>query len=244
MNIIDLHTHTKFSDGDATVEDIIQVANKKGYKVGISDHAFCTKMTTMKSIEDYLEKLERYNVYKGVESNIGDYTKWSDKVVSKLDYVIASVHTFEQDGERVWLSPYFGYRSGHKSTYNKQYKSIDSRYFLEETLKLIENTLKRTRVDILGHSTVLPFYEDLKDTTYIQQWEDAVLTLCEKYNVAVEISGLWKEPGENYIKKAMEKGLMFSVGSDCHKLNEICNLEYPIKLINQLQISESQMFKI
>ncbi|WP_113672655.1 PHP domain-containing protein [Vallitalea guaymasensis] len=245
MDVIDLHTHTLFSDGDATVEEILEVADGLGYKIGISDHVFCSKMTTESAIEEYLDKLEQYNVYKGVEANIGDYTKWSDRILGKLDYVISSVHTYNDTiNQRTWLAEYFGYRAGHRDNYKQDYKTTDCRYILEGILETITKTFQRTRVDILGHCTVLPFYEQLIDTDYINTWEEELLTLCEKHQVAIEISGLWKEPNTNFLKKALKKNILFSLGSDCHKKNEICNLKYPLSTINNLNIPETKMYTI
>lgn len=243
MNIVDLHTHTTFSDGDATMEQLLEAANRKGYKIGVSDHAFCKMMTTQQSIDNYLEQLKKYDVYKGVEGNIGDYTKWSDRILSKLDYVIASVHTFYNDpNERLWLANYFGYRCGHVDEYKQIYDKKDSRPIMDEIIQRIENTFIRTKVDILGHSTVLPFYDDLEGSEYLYGWEEEVLSLCKKYNVAIEISGLWKAPNLAFIKRAMEKGLMFTLGSDGHRLNELCNLDYALGVVDELKIPEDRMF--
>ncbi|GKX28557.1 PHP domain-containing protein [Vallitalea longa] len=245
MDIVDLHTHTIFSDGDTSVDEILEVAKGLGYKIGISDHVFCSKMTTMKAIEEYLDRLTEYNVYKGIEANIGDYTKWSDRVLGKLDYVISSIHTYNDNiDERTWLSAYFGYRAGHRKDYVQQYDSSDNKYILEGILDTVKKTFQKTRVDILGHCTVLPFYEQLLEDNYIESWEEELLTLCEKYKVAIEISGLWKEPNQNFIKHALDKDILFSFGSDCHRKSEICNLKYPLQIIKKLNISEDKIFTI
>lgn len=242
MKILDLHTHTQFSDGEATVEDILDVASSKGYEVGISDHVFCDKMITFNQIETYFEELKKYNVYRGVEANIGDYIEWPDRLLNKLDYVISSVHSFSYKGKRIVLSEYFGQRCGHRKEYIQQYDTIDSEMILETVLEDINNTFQRTRVNILGHSTVLPFYEGLKDTLFLNDWENEVISLCLKYNVAIEISGLWKEPNRRFIEKSFEKSVCFSMGSDCHRINEICNLDYPLMILNDVNIPYERMF--
>lgn len=40
-----LHTHTTYSDGETTPEQLLDAAKQKGLEiVGISDHAFSTKL--------------------------------------------------------------------------------------------------------------------------------------------------------------------------------------------------------
>ncbi|QUI21374.1 PHP domain-containing protein [Vallitalea pronyensis] len=246
MNIMDLHTHTQFSDGDGTVEDIVRVAKEKGIKVGISDHVFCSKMNDMDAIENYLNALDQYDVYKGVEANMKDIIHWPDRLLHQLDYVISSVHTFydRHTKDRIWLSSYFGYRVGHSSSYKKQYKTEDCEYIMEALLQTIEKCFRQSRVDIYGHCTILPFYDELQGTTFIDGWENEILHLCEKYQVALELSGLWKAPSTHLIKKALNKNIQFSLGSDCHRLTEICNLDYPLTLIQKLNIPQHRMFTI
>lgn len=245
MDIIDLHTHTQFSDGDGTVEDIIRGGQEKGYKVGISDHVFCTKMTNMTIIENYLDALSSYDVYRGVEANMKDIIHWPDRLLHKLDYVISSVHTFidPRSKERIWLSPYFGYRAGHSSKKVQLAKAEDAPYIMDELLKVIEKSFRETKVDIYGHCAILPFYDDLQGTAYISNWENEILSLCEKHKVALEISGLWKAPSQKLLEKALGYQVRFSLGSDCHRLDEICNLDYPIALIEALKIPEARLYK-
>lgn len=246
MEIMDLHTHSQFSDGHAKVEELLQVAKSKGYSLGISDHVFCDKMTNMDIINNYLEELKKYDVYRGVEANMKDNILWPDHIANKLDYVISSVHSFihPKTKERIWLSYYFGHRAGHRDTCPKFYDVEDAQFIMEELYGVIKTCISQSRVDIYGHSTVLPFHDVLQGTSFIDDWENDILSLCAKHNVAIEISGLWKAPTEQFIKKALQRDIQFSLGSDCHKREEICNLDYGLELIETLQIPEHRMFKL
>lgn len=243
MNIYDLHTHSKFSDGQATIEDLISAAHKKSYTLGVSDHLFCCGMDTVKNVETYIENLNHYNVLKGLEANIGEDYTLPEKLSSKIDYIIASVHSVPDiDGNPIILSKYFSHRSGHTSIYNKNYDDSFSRFYLEESYKLVEKTMKTQRFDIYGHCTVTPFYEDLIGTNFLTDWENDILMLCKKYNKAIEISGLWKEPSLSFINRAKDLGLKFSFGSDCHRMNELCNLDYVEEMIAEAGLTESDLF--
>ncbi|AYO31522.1 MAG: putative hydrolase [Thermoanaerobacteraceae bacterium] len=242
MKYFDLHTHSIYSDGDASIEELKKMADEKGYGLGISDHIFCPPILETDDIKNYLDILDNYPVLKGVEANIGQDALLPDSILKRLDYVIASVHWLPYNGSILYLSEYFGYRAGHRDMYVQKYDKRYSENLLEICLKIIEKTFTSTRVDILGHPTVLPFYEDLIGSSFLEHWEDEVINLCIKHNVAIEISGLWKEPGKSFIKKAYNKGAFFSFGSDCHKIEEICDLDYPIKVVKEAGIPFERIY--
>jgi len=116
----DLHVHSKWSDGTSTIEEIARAAQKRGYQyVAICDHSKSLKIThgldesrLMKQMEeiDRLnekfqgEKLKGFQVLKGTEVDILADGKLdlSEKVLEKLDLVVAAVHSgFKQDKEKM-----------------------------------------------------------------------------------------------------------------------------------------------
>lgn len=243
IKIYDLHTHSVFSDGDATLEYLVSKAAEKGYCLGVSDHVYCGQLDTEEQMKRYLDELERFGILKGVEANIGTDFTMPDSILSRLDYCIASVHSVPgRDGAVISLSKYFGWRCGHTSEYLRNFKREDSPFLLEECLRLIEKSFSRFHVDILGHSTVTPFYSDMDGMQLQIDFENEMLSLCKKYGVALEISGLWKEPAERVIRKARERGIKFSFGCDCHKLEEVCDLKYVHRMIEITGINANELF--
>ena len=235
MPIYDLHTHSTFSDGDASPEQLLALYAARGYQLGIADHVFCPGLNeSFAQIETYFDALQDYPLLIGVEANIGAPIQWPERLLTKFDYVIASVHAVQYKGEQLWLSPYFGQRAGHRPECRLDYDRRDSRSILEDLLRRIEATFSASRVDILGHCTVLPFYEDLNGTVFLDQWEGEIIALCQKYRVAIEISGLWREPGRGFLEKALRAEVQFSFGSDCHRFAETGDLEYPLQMLTEL----------
>jgi len=111
----DLHVHTNSSDGVNTLEEMVQAAIAKGYQyLGISDHSPSLqnrgKYEVLGLIESFRNRIEQINssqndirVLFGYEVNIlvNGELSLSDDVMSKLDYVVASVHSsFEQSREK------------------------------------------------------------------------------------------------------------------------------------------------
>lgn len=244
MQIYNLHTHTTLSDGSASIEYVIQKAKEKGYKLGISDHIFCGGINTLEAVERYLDTLGRYEVLRGAEANIGEDFRLPDRLAYKLDYCIASVHYyFNEHREKEWLSSYFGNRAKHHNNYVPNYNKGLCEHYMEQILKMVEGTFKTQRVDIYGHPTVLPFYEDLGRTRFLVEWEDEMIGLCKKYQVALEVSGLWHEPNMQLVQKALRQGVKLSFGCDGHKLEEVCELGYVEKMIEVLGIRQEQCYK-
>ncbi len=101
----DLHTHTTWSDANNTIEEMVLAAKSKGYKyIGISDHFGAPPVANpipQSQFNDYLsdireieQKVDGIKIYAGAEVDIDrDGTfKYDEKLLSKLDYVIVSIH--------------------------------------------------------------------------------------------------------------------------------------------------------
>jgi DNA polymerase (family 10) len=111
----DLHVHSKWSDGTSSIEEIAKAAQKMGYQyVAICDHTKSLKIAhgldesrLMKQIEEIdriNEKLKGFQILKGTEVDIltDGRLDLSEKILEKLDFVVASVHSgFKQDKERM-----------------------------------------------------------------------------------------------------------------------------------------------
>ncbi len=107
----DLHMHTSWSDGSYSTEEMIEAARQRGYKyVAITDHSKSLGVAGGLSEDDLLRHVEeirtldaKYSdirVLAGSEVDIRqDGTlDYSDELLGKLDFVVASVHTgFKQD---------------------------------------------------------------------------------------------------------------------------------------------------
>lgn len=110
----DLHHHSNWSDGFASIEDIARAAKTRGYEyIIVSDHSQSLRIANGLSEDRILEqgeeidrvnrKLRGITVLKGTEADIrSDGTvDFPDEILEQLDVVIASIHSgFEQSSER------------------------------------------------------------------------------------------------------------------------------------------------
>lgn len=102
----DLQTHTKWSDADNTILEMAQAAKHKGYTyIAITDHASPMGITNglnQKNILNYISAVKRADkkihgikVLVGIEVDImQDGTLYlPDKILKKIDVVLAAIHT-------------------------------------------------------------------------------------------------------------------------------------------------------
>lgn len=124
----DLHTHSRASDGKATIKEMADAARKKGYQyLAITDHSKHLTVANgldekrllkqMDEIDRLNENVRGFTVLKGIEVDILDKGELdlSDEVLRRLDLVIGSVHSKfrlsrEEQTERILRAmdhPYF-----------------------------------------------------------------------------------------------------------------------------------------
>jgi len=99
----DLHIHTIWSDGTETIETMARAAEGLGYEyIAVTDHSGSLKIAggldeekLQRQIEE-IDKLDlKVHIFKGIEVNIrlDGQLDIPDDILSKLDLVIASVHS-------------------------------------------------------------------------------------------------------------------------------------------------------
>ncbi len=108
------HNHTTASDGKSSLKEMIAAADALGWEyVGISDHSKSAFQANGLSEEKLLAQIEeigklnaskkyRVHIFTGTECDIlaDGSLDFSDRVLKKLDFVIASVHSSLQQDEK------------------------------------------------------------------------------------------------------------------------------------------------
>ncbi len=111
----DLQVHSEWSDGADKIEEIVEVAKKRGYEyIAITDHSKSLRIANgltaerlkeqIKIIKRLNEKLAPFKILTGTEVDIKpDGTlDFDEKMLKELDVVVASVHTkFTQDKDEM-----------------------------------------------------------------------------------------------------------------------------------------------
>ncbi len=111
----DLHTHSTWSDGNNTIEEMVRAAKEKGYSyIAITDHSQSLKVARGLSVADLKEKrlqidklnknLKGFRVLFGTEADIDSEGNidYPDAVLEEFDVVVAAIHSgFKQSREKI-----------------------------------------------------------------------------------------------------------------------------------------------
>jgi DNA polymerase (family 10) len=203
-----VHSHSKWSDGSNTVEEMATACIKKGYEwMVISDHsksAFYANGLNEERIREqhaYVDELNRklapFKIFKSIECDILndgnlDYT---NQILSTFDLVIASVH------------------SNLKMTEDKAMLRL---------LKAIENPY----TIILGHMTGRLL---LSRPGYPVDHRK-IIDACAAHNVVVELNAHPRrlDIDWRWIDYALEKGVLISVDPDAHSTLGFDDVKYGV----------------
>lgn len=242
--LTDLHVHTSdFSDGEMSLAVVLEMARAKGVRVGIADH-WIYGMETAEELERYLDTLDRYPVYKGLEVSLGHPSTAPPELLSRLDYIIGSIHDLEWRGERRFfeLGNYFRYILGE----NPDYRGADPIWepaALESILRVYLHAIETQPMTILGHSTLLPpLFLKNPEEILPEGWSERLISAVVAKGIAIEISGAWKLPHREFLKKALDMGAIFSFGSDAHRDWMVGALDYPIGIADEVGIPEERIY--
>jgi DNA polymerase (family 10) len=201
----DLHVHTKWSDGSATIMEMVERAKILGLEyVAICDHSPSLKIAGGLSPEDLMKQnkeielinreIEGFRVLTGIEVDIkGDGSLDSrNETLKDLDLVVASVHT--------------GFKMERKQMTDRIISAIHNDY-----------------VDVLGHPT----------GRLIQQREpydvdlNKIFTEAVHLGVLMEINAFPSRLDLSDVNCRMVRDMegMMCIGSDAHSVDQLKYLE-------------------
>ncbi len=204
----DLHMHTTWSDGKASIQEMAESAMALGYEyVAITDHSPSSTIANGLSIEKLKEKREELiavnkkmkgiNILMGSEVDIKtDGTlDYPDEVLKELDVVIASVHSgFKMDRDTI--------------------------------TKRILTALENPYVHALGHPTGRLINQREPYDVDIDQLIEAAL----KYDKALEVNSSYQrlDLKDLHVKKAVEAGVKIVISTDAHRPEGLLQMRYGV----------------
>ena len=223
------HTHSVFSDGKNTLEEICLEAIRKGFSVlGFSDHSvtdfdksYCIKKERLK---DYVSSVSRLkNEYSDrLEIALGiELDAFSEISRDLFDYIIGSAHYVEKDGV------YYPVDHSEKMSIHNITVGFDgsSDAYAKEYYNTLCRHIEKNRPDIVGHIDLVAMYGTVDESTKI--YKDSAL---ETVNLAVEkgcvielnTAAVFKKlknipyPSEFILKHIRDIGGKVTVDSDAH----------------------------
>ena len=174
----DLHLHTTWSDGINTTEEMIKTAINKGYEyIAITDHSkssYVANGLDEKGLKRHLAEIDilkkkyknKINILKGSEVDIlkDGSLDYSNKILSELDIIIASIHSrFKGTKEETTSRIISAINNEHVNVIGHPTgRLINQRNPYDLDLNLIIKEAKKNKVALEINS--YPSRLDLKDT--------------------------------------------------------------------------------
>ena len=204
----DLHVHSDWTDGTASIAEMAAAAQARGYAyMALTDHSRRQTMShgldpakvarQIREVDKLNAKLKNFTVLKGIEVDILKDGKLDlpDKTLEQLDVVVASVHSFFD------LPP-------------------------EAQTERIIRAMRNPYVSIIGHPTGRligerePYAVDM----------DRVTSAARELNCCLEINGQPERLDLNDIHAHMakSKGVKIAVSTDAHATSSFAYIRYGI----------------
>ncbi|CAN5484163.1 DNA polymerase/3'-5' exonuclease PolX [soil metagenome] len=219
----DLHCHTTLSDGKNTVEEMAEVAIRRGYGyLAITDHSASHGFgdnVPPERLEERIEeittinaslKTDRFRILAGSEVNILPDGKldYTDELLGRLDWVVASVHTSFQ---------------------------MNSKKMTERMIRAVEHP----DVDCLGHPSGRkllrrePYDFDIEK---VAEAAAAAGTMIE-----INSNPNRRDLSEQHARIAVDAGVMIAINTDAHQLKTLDYMRYGIATARRAWLGPDQI---
>ena len=83
--------------------------------------------------------------------------------------------------------------------------------------------------------------EDPEPDEAAAAWLDATVHLCLRFGIAIELNSKSRVPHAGFVRRALELGARFSLGSDAHQLRRAGNVSYGRELAQRLGIPRARL---
>ncbi len=195
----DLHVHSRYSDGSASLEEIAKYGIRRGYEyIAVCDHSQGAKYARgldlerlqkkNQEIDELNRKLQGFTLLKGTEVDIlpDGSLDYPDEVLAQLDYVCASIHQWKRNEDAT-----------------------------ERILRAMENPY----VHAIGHPTgrLISTREGYRVDM------EAVLKKAAETGTFLEINAYYERLDLNdvHTRRAKELGVKIVIGTDAHQMGQL-----------------------
>ncbi len=204
----DLHMHTKWSDGTATIAQMAKAAAKLGYEyIAICDHSRSLKVARgldWERLQAQHREIKELNqkgdlglqILTGIEVDIlADRLDYEDEILAQIDVVVASIHS--------------GFRQPK-----------------EQIMSRIELAMRNPHVDILAHPTGRLLNRREGYAVDI----DRIIDLAVETGTVLEINSFPDRLDLNDLtaRKALQKGATIVINTDSHHLDQLTYMNFGV----------------
>jgi DNA polymerase (family 10) len=215
-----IHSHSTWSDGKDTIENMAKAAIDKGYEyLVLSDHSeaayYAQGLKPEQIAAQHIEidalnaKLQPFKIFKSIEADIlGDGNlDYNPQVLKTFDLVIASVHS-------------------------------NLKMSQEKAMSRVMAAIQNPFTTILGH----PTGRLLLSRAGYPLDHKTIIDACAEHNVVIEINAHPRrlDLDWRWIAYAIEKGLLLSIDPDAHSANGYKDVYYGVMAAQKGGLSAKQ----
>jgi DNA polymerase (family 10) len=203
----DFHIHTVMSDGHATMREIATEAKRLGYEyVGVTDHSQSLHIANGLSVDDLLASVDEA---RQLTRELG------------IDVLRGAEVDILEDGS-------LDYPDEVLSQLDYVIGSVHSRFKMEkeEMTERVLNAFDDRELNILGHPTGRLIGK--REAYHIDL--DRVMEAAKRHGVLLELNAFPDRLDLNDMncRKAKERGVMISIGTDAHRLQHLDNMQLAV----------------
>lgn len=234
---VDCHAHSTFSDGALTIPEVVERAASLGVVPSVADHISRDVSRTIDSaagVAAYLDELERHPVLRGGEFCYHDalWRELPDTLMRRFTHRVGSLHAVRlPDGQLV------------RAFSRRIPEGLTPDAYMDARIAYLEAFAREMPVDILAHPTLvaLPFRAADTDTLWTEQRETRLVDALWRAGIAFEISNRYP-PHERLVRRAVDRGVRISLGSDGHTVEQIARVERPLALARALGVRDEDLY--
>jgi DNA polymerase (family 10) len=217
----DLHTHSDWSDGVSSIEEMAQAARERGYEyIALTDHSQSLKIANGLSVEDLKKKraqIDRVNsrlkgitVLFGTEVDIDSQGRidYKDDILKGFDIVVAAIHT------------------GFKQP-------------LAQLTKRLVSACRNKYVHVIAHPTGRLW--GVRDAYPVDMNE--VFKAAKDTNTHMEINSFPNRLDLNDIncRRASELGVKFAISTDSHESTQLDAIRFGLSVARRAGLTKNSV---
>lgn len=229
-DITDLHAHLK---GGLTMNQLLENSRSTGIKYGVAVNCgIGFPIENDSALSSYYHSVEDYEVFHAVQAEGREWLNlFTPDSIALFDYVFTDAMTFfDSEGRRtrLWINE------------EVFFENVDT--FMDYYVHQIEEILNNEPIDIYVNPTFLPEeiagrYDELWTADRMQR----VIRALAENDIAMEINARYKIPSREFIKKAKESGVKFTMGTN-NGGSDLGYLEYSIQMIEECSLEPNDFW--
>jgi histidinol phosphatase-like PHP family hydrolase len=225
------------SDGALDVPQLIERVTGRGVRPSVSDHIsrdVAGAVSSIDAVRDYLDELERYPIARGGEFCWHDalWRELPDDVAGRFTHRLGSLHAIYVDDHTL------------VHAFSRKFPASLSRdAYMNALVTNAEHLAATMPVDILAHPTLvnLTLRDVPADELWTEEREERLVDALFEAGIAFEISARYRAH-ERLVRRAIDRGVRVSLGSDGHSADQVGDLTFPLALARHCGARDEDLF--